>query len=146
MKNYNQDLNMFNQKLTFKKSISFLPGEKKLLKSTLTDDLHMVMEIGIHQGYCVLSFVNDRDESIDIPTCFYLSNITDDEEIGGTVAAFSGKQFYVLLYDNSYAFTYAGKTSTLIRAARWFCGGEHVWTNYYTYDKTNYYTYDKDES
>lgn len=127
---------MTDYKLSFEKSISFLPDEKKLLKTTLVDDVHLVMEIGIHQGYCVLSFVNDRDESIDIPTCFSVSNITDDEELGGTAAAFPGKQFYVLSYENSYAFTYAGKTSVLIRSARWFCGGDHAWTDYYTFGKS----------
>jgi hypothetical protein len=117
------DTNTFS----FENSISLLYEDKKRLKTKLADNVYMVINVGINQGYSVLRFMNDNGDDIDVPTCFSLYNI-DFEDYFKIVPIVKGYQFYIVMFKSSYEFTYAGQTSSLHKVERWFTKGEHKWT------------------
>jgi hypothetical protein len=117
-------------KLSFERSIPIVRYEKKRWKAKLEDNIYMVMDVGTHHGYCVLQFIDNDGDYLDVPTCFtlyYFSDV-DDEDNYKIVPVVPGQQFYILMFTNCYEFKYSDKTSTLNRIERWFGAGEHVWT------------------
>ena len=119
-----------SSEFSFLNSIPIVNYEKKRWKARLADNVYMVMDIvNAQQGYCVLQFVDDDDDYIDVPTCFSLSTLTTmgDEDNYKIVPIFPGHQFYILLFSNSYEFRYAGNTSSLNKIERWFGAGDHIW-------------------
>lgn len=119
-----------SSEFSFLNSIPIVKYEKKRWKARLADNVYMIMDIvGTQQEYCVLQFVDDDDDYLDVPTCFSLSTLTTmgDEDNYKIVPIFPGHQFYILLFANSYEFRYAGNTSSLNRIERWFGAGDHIW-------------------
>jgi len=82
-------------------------------------------------GYSLLYFVNGEGVRIDIPTCFALYDITNEEDYGSPVVStiLPGEHLFVLLWERNYEMQYAGRTTRLVQDSRWAVSGELAWTD-----------------
>jgi hypothetical protein len=81
------------------------------------------------KGYSVLYFVNGVGDRVDIPTCFFVCDITDEDDQPYLTTILPGEQMFVLLWEHNYEMHYAGKKTTLIQDSRWAVSGNFAWTD-----------------
>ena len=98
-------------------------------KQTKMDDgiYARLQTIGSGSGYSILYFVNNDGREIEVPTCFYIHDITDTNNIKILYTVRRDKHFFVLLWTNSYEMSYSGKKSMLMNERQWTTKGAHSW-------------------
>lgn len=81
-------------------------------------------------GYSVLYFVNGSGDRIDVPTCFVLYDITNEEYDGSPVVStiLPGEHIFVLQWTRNYEMQYAGKKTRLVQDRNWAISGDFSWT------------------
>ena len=81
-------------------------------------------------GYTTLYFVNDSNDRIDVPTCFVLYDITNEEDDGSPVVStiLPGEHVFVLQWTRNYELHYAGKKTKLVQDYNWTISGDFSWT------------------
>ena len=82
-------------------------------------------------GYTTLYFVNGSGDRIDVPTCFVLYDITNEEDDGSPVVStiLPGEHLFVLLWERNYELCYTGRKTRLVQDNHWAISGDFSWTD-----------------